>query len=266
MRLIFQPSVLTGFSVQPDKTVPRETSKEDISMQPIIKFLRGLGSFGAFLANALVFLTTSWVLVMSALGSLWIGLSDWGVNFIHNPNVQAVVIVFLVVLWSAIGILVLIDRQRPRIVRSYQDYQYGLTYEGLVPIFEKDNEDGALQFVLQLRNYSMGPIRYSIEHFDVRIGSRALPEWRVEGKTVYMPRGAARSSGAIPFRKDDIKEFYEKRVNGTAKFSVSYGHPETQPVRRSKITLELIIVFNTNMPLGFMPNILEEIDEPFNTH
>jgi len=239
---------------------------ERLLMQSIVKFLRGLGSFGASLANALVFLTTSWVLVMSALGSLWIGLSDWGVNFIHNPNVQAVATVFLVVLWSAIGILVLIDRQRPRITRPYQDFQYGLTFEGLVPVYESNNEESALQFGIQLRNFSSGPLRYTIEHFDVRIGTRSLPKLKKGTLTAYMPRGAGRVSSNIPFKKDDIKEFMGKRVTGTVEFAVSYGHPEHSPVRQLKMLLDLFLFFNESGPLGFNAAIAEEKDEPFNIH
>jgi hypothetical protein len=133
----------------------------------------------------------------------------------------------------------------------------------MVPILAKDNEEAALQFFLQLRNYSMAPIQYAIEYFDVRIGTRALPRWKNDGKTVYMPRGAARTSSALPFRKDDIKEFFGKRTNGTAELSITYGHPETQPVRRLKMILDLHIQFNEDPSIGFLANIIEEKDEPF---
>jgi len=230
-------------------------------------WLRGLGPIGTTVANVLVFLTTNWVLVMGALLSIWAALSDWTVGVLQNPRIQVAVFVFIAILWTYIGITVLVDRRKPRIVRSHQDYRYGLTFEGIFPNWDpRGDAEAAFQFSLLLRNYSMGPIKYGIEHFDVRIGSRALPEWKNEGKTVYIPRGGAKMSSAVPFKNDDIKEFYGKEVTGTAKFSIAYGHPEETPVRRLKMIIELTLVFNTEKEpptLGFNTNILEESDEPF---
>lgn len=233
-------------------------------MSKLMSWLRSFGPIGTFISTVLAILTANWAVVVSAVGGIIAALWTSAFYFFQQSAVQIGIGVFLASLWTIIGVIVLTDRRKPRLVRSYQDYRYGLTFEGMFPLLEKDNEEGALQFSLQLRNYSMGPIQYAIEHFDVRIGTRALPKWEGKDKRVYMPRGAGRTSGQVPFKKDDIKEFFGKRVMGTAEFSIAYGHPEESPVRRLTMILELTIAFNENA-LGFNANILEEKDEPFNT-
>jgi hypothetical protein len=178
---------------------------EGTLMQSITKFFGRFGSAGTAIANVLVFLTTNWGVVMSAVLGLVAAIYGGAYDVASNPRVQVGIGTFVAVLWTIIGILVLVDRRKPRLIRSYQDYRYGLTFEGMSPILDKDNEEAALQFSLQLRNYSMGPIQYAIEHFDVRIGSRALPEWKSEGKTVYMPRGAEEHPARSLLKKTTLK-------------------------------------------------------------
>src|ERR1700716_3157835 len=104
-------------------------------MQPLVKFLRGFGSFGTALANAVAFLTANWVVVVSAIGAIIAGAWSTALAFFQTPGVQI-----------SIGVFVLVDRGKPRMVRSYQDYRYGLTFEGLIPSFNQNDEEAALSF------------------------------------------------------------------------------------------------------------------------
>lgn len=235
---------------------------------PKFTWLRGFGPIGTFIANAIVFLTASWGIVMSAALGIFAAIDGSAYDIANNPHVQVGVGTFVAVLWTYIGFIVIADRRKPRVTRPYQDYHYGLTFEGLIPTYEPSNEEGALQFGIQLRNYSSGPIRYTIEYFDVRIGSRSLSKFKKATLTSFMPRGAGRVSSNMPFKKDDIKEFTGKRVSGTVECAITYGHPEMSPARRLKTVINIVLMFKENDPpqLGFASDIVEESDEPINNY
>jgi hypothetical protein len=226
-------------------------------------WLRSSGGIGTFITNTIVLLTTNWTLVVSAALAIFVALVGWAYDIASNPHVQVGVGTFVAALWTCIGLVVLADRRKPRIIRAYQDYQYGLTFEGLLPIYDSSRDEGALQFGCQLRNYSSGPLRITMEQFDVRIGTRSLPKLKKGSLTSFLPRGAARVSNNVPFKKDDIKEYMGKRVAGTVEFKILYGHPEQSPVRRLAMELEIFMIFNENS-LGFNASIIEEIDEQIN--
>jgi hypothetical protein len=164
-------------------------------MQSILRWLRGLGPVGGTAADALAFLTNNWVLTMSTIIALWAAFTEWAVAIVQNPKVQTAALVFLFVLWTSIGIAILIDRRKPRIIKTDQDYRYGLTFEGLLPALgaEFDKDDRELGFSITLRNYSSGPIKYTVDDFDVRIGNRALPKLKKGVLVGFMARGAGRS-------------------------------------------------------------------------
>jgi hypothetical protein len=232
-------------------------------MQSFIKALRGMGPVGTFIANVVTFLTTNWVVTMTTIVSLYASTTDWLVEFIQEPKTQTFVLVFLSVLWTYIGIIYLIDRKRPVRITPAHDYRYGLTNEGLIPNY--DPIDGALQFGIQLRNYSSGPIKYNVEQLEIRIGTRSTPKLKKNQLYGYLPRGGSKFSSIDPFNKTDLAEFQGKRVDGTADVIITYGHPEMAPVRRLKINMTIVLVFNVNGPLGFNGNIVEETDVDIQT-
>jgi hypothetical protein len=219
--------------------------------------------FGSILANAVGLIFGNWALVVSAAGALVAALSG-AEHFLQRPAVGIGIGVFLALLWTIIGVLSLWDRNRPRLVRSHHDYRYGLTFEGIIPNFDPANDEAMLQFGIQLRNFSAGPMRCKVEYFDVRIGTRALPQWD-RGEPPYLPRGAGRTANAVPFGKRDIKEFFGMRAIGTATFAMIYGHPESDYERRLRIKLDINLVFKQDgaPPLGFAANIAEETDDLF---
>ncbi len=63
---------------------------------------------------------------------------------------------------------------RPLIVRSAENYSYGLLYEGVACAFDPKNDDASLQVIVKLGNGSRGPLRYKVERFDVVVGNRAI--------------------------------------------------------------------------------------------
>lgn len=199
---------------------------------------------------------------MSTLIGLWASITDWAVAFTQNPKIQTFAEVFLVILWTVVGLTFLIDRRKPRVVKSERDYRYGLTFEAFLPVinpdFEKD--DGEIRFGIMLRNYSSGPIKYVVDDVDIRIGNRALPKMKKGELFGFLARGAARTSTGAPFKRRDFNQVIGQRLEGTANFSVSYGHPEEPPVRRLSISMGIILEIPETGPVGFGHNILEEID------
>jgi hypothetical protein len=234
-------------------------------MQALLKVLRGFGPAGTFVANILAFLATNWVVTMTTIVSVWAGFSAWATDIVQKQGVQTTVIVFLASLWTYIGIVFLADRKKPREIKAAQDYRYGLTFEGMAPIYDSEisnDDDPMLSVGLQLRNYSSGPIRYDIETFDVRIGTRSLPKMKKGLLYGFMPRGGGRFSTNVGFKKSEIQEFMGKRSTGTVEVSISYGHPEHAPSRRLIMLFDLTIEFREGK-LGFSSNIIEERDVPF---
>ena len=235
-------------------------------MQSILKWLRGFGPVGGSAADALAFLTNNWVLTMSTIIALWAAFTEWAVAFVQNPKVQTAALVFLFVLWTSVGITVLIDRRKPRVIKPDHDYRYGLTFEGLMPLLTDafDKDDSELGFGIQLRNYSSGPIKYTVEDFDVRIGNRAVPKLKKGALVGFMARGAGRISNGGAFKRSDFAQLVGQRLEGTVNLSITYGHPELAPVRKLSISIGLTLEIRAAEPLLFGVSIIDESDQALN--
>jgi hypothetical protein len=140
-----------------------------------------------------------------------------------------------------------------------------LTFEGVIPNLVPHREEKWLQLGVQIRNYSQAPIRYNIDRFDLRIGTRALSPSEGQPMRGYLARGGGKIASLPAFKKDDLREFFGKQAIGTAECSMIYGHPEDKPVRRLTIKMQIHFDFNTNgePPLGFGADIIDEVDEPY---
>lgn len=245
-------------------------------MAALQRFLRGLGPLGSFLANVLSFLTTNWVVTMTTIVSLWASASDWAITLVNAPGTRTFVFVFIAILWTWIGLLMLLDRRRPRSVTTYPDYRYGLVFEGFMPHFVPTNtqmpEPGGLQFAVQLRNFSPVPIKYVLETYDIRIGSRTHQKYQLNSVSGYMARGAGRQVRLSGFPSGTLNEFFgrEEATQGTADVSICYGPPDGSPVRRLRLSLELHLIFPKDgavnplegVGLGYGDSIKSEVDEP----
>jgi hypothetical protein len=229
------------------------------------KLTKRFGTLGSQVANIITVLTANWGIVVSVATGVVASVWSVTLGFFQHPAVQVAIGVSLATLWSIIGVTYLADRRRPRIVRTSPDYRYGLTFEGLIPNLVPHAEDAWLGLGVQIRNFTQAPIRYSIEKFDIRIGTRTLPKTQGRPLKGYLARGGAKIGGAPSFKKDDLREFFGKRVVGTAECSIIYGHPEEAPVRRLTINMELHFEFTPtgDPPLTFGADIIDEIDEPY---
>jgi hypothetical protein len=229
---------------------------------PKFTWLRGLGPFGTFAANVLAFLTANWGVAVSAALAVYVAASSWATGIVNSPATHAAALTFLVLLWGYIGITFLIDRRGPRLVRVAPDYRFGLTFEGLIPAIDPLSDEGWFSVAVQLRNFSQAPIQYTVTQFDVRIGTRALPKPE-KILTAYLARGAGRTSSPSKFSKDEMREFFGKRMKGTADMMVIYGHPEEKPVRRLRIRADLILHLPSADagPTAWGTDIISEIDE-----
>jgi hypothetical protein len=154
-------------------------------------------------------------------------------------------------------------------VRSAVDYRYGLIFEGIqrnyLPTTANVPNAGSLQFGINIRNFSLGPMRVRAEEIDIRIGSRASPKLN-KGELAggILSRGAGRTITPAAFAPEQLKEFHGvTNVEGTADFSLVYGHPDSPPERRLRMTLALYLEFaEDGSRLAYSDNIIAEYDEP----
>jgi len=229
------------------------------------KFFSRITSAGSLGAIIITWATAGWGVILSAVLATvvwtWSGLAAW----IETPVVQACGYVFLFSLWTYIGLSTIRARQFPQIVRNLPDYRYGLTIEGFFANIDFMSDEQWLGFGFQLRNFSQNPIRYTIKVMDIRIGTRAMPRLS-KIITGYLARGAGRTSSGIPFSKDDVKEFFGKRVNGTVEAVILYGSPERPPERMLTVRLNITLGFLENglPPLSFGNEIIGEEDTQIN--
>ena len=216
---------------------------------------------------------------MTALFATGVAVSSWARAIVLSPITDAAAGIFLFLLWTIIGISVLIDRRKPRLVQAHHDYRYGLTFEGFVPAFPGANSSihsqrGVLAFSLLIRNYSPGPIKYMLEAAEVHIETRSLPKYKSNSLTGYLPRGGGKQLRPGGFPGGNMAEFYGKgEIKGTADLSVTYGPPDGPPIRRLKIGIEMTMIFPDRgnvdaakgVALAYSDNILLEEDEPLKT-
>ena len=243
-------------------------------LQKFIRWLRGFGTIGTAIGTIVLFLTTSWAVAVSAAAALTAALWGGATSFFENHQVQVGIWMFLVTLWTLVGILYLVDRKRPRTTQPYPDYRFGLVFEGFNPNFVATNsgqpDPGSLNFLIQLRNFSSGPIRYTLESLVIQFGTRSIPKYKTNEVSGYLARGSGRQARGQPFLADHIKEFYGKGlINGVAEFTVTYGPPEGPPVRRLKVEMALFLTIpqdgvvdhQRGMMVGWGANIISEKDE-----
>ena len=218
-----------------------------------------------------------WAAMLTSAGGTLLLLLTTGAKFVTNAEFIGAVFFFTLMLWTYIGIVWLATR-KPRDVKALR---HGITFEGINPAFNPNNPDVALQFALMFRNYNPVPIRFIVEEFDVRIGTRVLPaKYQKNSLQTVLARGAGRSSAFIPFKFEHLQEFMGKQVEGTLDFCVQYGDADKQPVRKLRMSIQLFLVFPSipetlpnvsngilqmMFPLGFGSNILAETDDPLDS-
>jgi hypothetical protein len=246
----------------------RSSAKEEIAPMPKLRPFQALTNFGSVIATIVTIVTANWPVALSAVIGLGTAFTGGLRGAALNPVTYVGVGTFLAVLWTIIGILVLVDRSKPRLVRSAVDYRYGLNFEGIQRNYLSATDSipnaGALQLGINIRNYSLGPILCQLEDIDIRIGSRASPKFnKAEFAGGLMFRGAGRTIQPGAFAAEDLKEFYGTDLEGAIDFSIVYGHPDGAPERRLRMTLKLYLNFaEDGSRVGYSDNIIAEYDEP----
>ena len=213
------------------------------------------------LATIAKVIATPWGAAVTTLTALAAAAGLWLADWQHVQYWLASLATFVGIIWAAAGIVWLGTRSEPHVVTSYRDYAYGLTFEGLIPHYHPDRADEALGFGIQLRNFSVGPIRYVVEEFDVRIGNRALPKVKKGHLTSIMSRGAGRLSNTVAFSKEDIAGLVGKNAKGVVDIAIDYGHPEEPPIRRLNVGLDVTLDFSNPPSLTFAAGIRSESDK-----
>jgi hypothetical protein len=237
--------------------------------QKVPKWLSQLGGFGTFIATVITLLTTNVVLVVSTILAIVAALWTNAAWFFQLPAVHIGAGVFLTILWTGIGVTALVDRRKAHRVRLERDYSYGLTFEGITPNIDLLNDETWFSVGLQLRNYSQAPIQYRVTEFDIRIGTRALPK-PDKVLTGYLARGSGKTISPSKFSKDEMREFFGRRMKGSAEIKVIYGHPQENPERQLKLRCDLTVHFpggdGPHYPFAWGADIVGEDDEPYDNN
>lgn len=224
----------------------------------------GWGLFN--IVNALASaVTTPWWLVMSFISGVVVWISKFVFNFVHQDQFVYGVGTMLAVLWTIIGIKTLAARPsgRPVSVEPVVHYEYGLSPEGLIPIFGKfpathpdhPNED-ALNILCNFRNVLSSPVKIKIAEARVIIDSRTCDDSpHVE---TIIPRLSAKGIQAAGVLMDPTK----KVLNGTISMDLHYGPVDGEFVRSYSFKLAINIQFDdTRTGIGVGQSILEEKDQ-----
>ncbi|MDO8813358.1 MAG: hypothetical protein Q7J38_15190 [Gallionella sp.] len=149
---------------------------------------------------------------------------------------------------------------KPMVVRSSEDYSYGLGYEGVGIGFDEKNDDSTLQVSVKLGNVSRAPLRYKVERFDVVVGDRTIANANYVNQGGFLPLMGHREYRYPSFKKEAIKDFLGKRLDGSIEIHIIYGHPDHDFVRRMKMKIDISLRLD-ELP-GISDIIREEIDEP----
>jgi len=151
-------------------------------------------------------LPTTWAAMISAAGAtvlIWIVA---GAKFFTSSAVLGTLTTVVLVRWTYVALVWLATR-RPFDKRLLR---YGVTFEGVFPVFTPWNKEATLGFGIQLRNFSPVPLRYIVEEIEVYLETRTLPSrFGKDSLQSTLPRGAVRMSNPVPFRYDHVHEFFE---------------------------------------------------------
>lgn len=195
-------------------------------MEAFLKRLQGLGGLFGFAANAITFLAANWPLVVSAGIAVWATTVTGLFKIAVDPHVQVAVGVFLVILWTYIGLRFLSTLNGTANVRLVPDYRYGISPEGYAIAFDEENEDVCFNIGVAFRNHLNTAIKLKVEQFRVVLGDRTCPESQLG--EIIIPRVAVRGIKSSAFKRDAVRD----KMTGTIDLVLIYGDPEGEFKRR----------------------------------
>lgn len=229
-------------------------------MQSPLKYLRSLGTIGAWIADTAQFITTNWVVTMSAIFTIISGLFDSVILWLQKPYVYTSAGVFLFFLWTFIGLSILRRNSKPILTKGVPDYSYGIIQQGVAEALIGDFPNGhqnagmkGLSVGLGFCNMSNGPIRLKTEDLRVVINGRTTDD--SPNIELIFPKLATKI-----IRSASVPVDFPSAGTGTITLKVVYGHPDEMPCRR--FSLRLRANYNVNdANSSVFTEILEETDE-----
>ena len=189
-------------------------------------------------AIALAYLTTPWAVAMSAALATWAVLSAAAFKFVSDPHLQTGVQVFLALLWTYTGLRFLEFMRSTSTVKVVPDYRYAINPEGYQVALDEEHPDAAFQLGVHFRNMLNLPLKVRMEQFRLTIEDRVCPD-PDNYDDLIIPRVSARGVRSGAFKREAIKD----RTSGVLDFTLIYGDPDGEFVRRYHQRLRLNFVF-----------------------
>jgi hypothetical protein len=226
-------------------------------MSRIKKWKASLGPFG-FLADVVAIAQTNWGLVISLVVA--VGASIWKSAFevATNPHFQVAVAVFFVTLWTFTAVSILRQMHTGIKIKPVLDYAHSIVLDGNQLAFDRNAKktDFAIQYGINVRNVSNGPICVEVHDYRVIINGRTIPDSNLI--KLILPRLGAKGIVSGAFTRDAIKE----RAEGTATLTLHYGPLDGPAVRKYVLKMALSFVVQPGGDLGVAQHIISEDDTP----
>jgi hypothetical protein len=158
---------------------------------PRFTWLRSAGPIGTFIANAILFLTTNWGLVVSVALGIFAAVIGVAYDIASNSHVQVGVGTFIAALWTYIGLRTLRSFRETKNIAISPDYKYCVNPENYQLALDQESEDAALQVTFNFRNVSPTAMRLKVENFRLMIEDRSCPDPE-DNLELIIPRLSAR--------------------------------------------------------------------------
>lgn len=137
------------------------------------------------------------------------------------------------------------------------NYSYGLALTGLHLGYDKDAKPPAVQIGLVLANAMDVPIKYEVESYDVIVDGRTNVklDFKNSGGVIASRRETTFFHPALADEIFTKKEQFE----GVVRFSIIYGHPEEELLRRMRRELNIKIKLGEKGGVVYL--VISESDE-----
>jgi hypothetical protein len=202
-------------------------------------------------------------LTISAVTASAVGYWSAALIWVQHPYVYVPAFVFLFVLWTYIGIMVLTSRGSVQTVKIAHEYAYALITDGggsvqLIQTNDKHpthpNTTG-LSIQLNFRNVSAGPIRVRVDEFRVNLDNRSSQDPDTT-PTLIMARLSPRGvrSGIVP------RDANKTNLFGTLTARLTYGPPDGPYCRQYRARERIEVVINQVGQVLLSDEIIEEAD------
>jgi hypothetical protein len=180
-----------------------------------------------------------WPVLAAAVGG--IGAAIWA----HLADLSPLSLVLYVILssagtlWTLLGVIWLWREMRPSRERIAFECAYGLALDGLHLATDDAQVPPSIQLGIVLRNASNLPLRYKVEEIHVIVGTTAIPYPTFVSDGGLISRGTATTYFYPAFPRNAIQPQNQAKVTAVVEFTIAYGHPDYDLVRRLKRKLDV---------------------------